>query len=130
MNKILSNRMTPSLPLTMQFRQKYELHEKSVLKPRENKDSHRCKLFKVNPTKFGPLTNLPDYTFMDGRPTPLGSRQRSRLEEQRVIATKIVSLNKELAFAKERYQRMMQENAIERKRILDGKLKEKGREGY
>lgn len=25
-----------------------------------------------NPTQEGPLTDLPDYTFMDGRPTPLG----------------------------------------------------------
>lgn len=25
-----------------------------------------------NPTSTGPLTDLPDYTFMDGRPTPLG----------------------------------------------------------
>lgn len=24
------------------------------------------------PSSFGPLTNLPDYTFEDGRPTPLG----------------------------------------------------------
>lgn len=26
----------------------------------------------ANRSSFGPLTNLPDYTFMDGRPTPLG----------------------------------------------------------
>lgn len=25
-----------------------------------------------NPNAFGPLTNLPDYSFLDGRPTPLG----------------------------------------------------------
>lgn len=25
-----------------------------------------------NPTSTGPLTDLPDYTFTDGRPTPLG----------------------------------------------------------
>lgn len=25
-----------------------------------------------NPTSSGPLTDLPDYSFMDGRPTPLG----------------------------------------------------------
>lgn len=25
-----------------------------------------------NPTSAGPLTDLPDYSFMDGRPTPLG----------------------------------------------------------
>lgn len=26
----------------------------------------------ANRSSFGPLTNLPDYTFLDGRPTPLG----------------------------------------------------------
>lgn len=26
----------------------------------------------ANPNKEGPLTNLPDFTYMDGRPTPLG----------------------------------------------------------
>ena len=26
----------------------------------------------INPTAHGPLTNLPDYSFSDGRPTPLG----------------------------------------------------------
>lgn len=25
-----------------------------------------------NPNAFGPLTNLPDYTYLDGRTTPLG----------------------------------------------------------
>ena len=25
-----------------------------------------------NPNMEGPLTNLPDFTYMDGRPTPLG----------------------------------------------------------
>lgn len=29
----------------------------------------------LNPTSHGPLTNLPDYTFLDGRPTPLGVRR-------------------------------------------------------
>lgn len=30
-----------------------------------------------NPTSSGPLTDLPDYTFIDGRPTPLGVRHKS-----------------------------------------------------
>lgn len=27
---------------------------------------------RVNPNSFGPLANLPDYSYMDGRPTPMG----------------------------------------------------------
>lgn len=30
-----------------------------------------------NSNSFGPLTNLPDYTFLDGRPTPLGVSAKS-----------------------------------------------------
>ncbi|XP_011634355.1 39S ribosomal protein L52, mitochondrial [Pogonomyrmex barbatus] len=42
----------------------------------------------VNPNAFGLLTNLPDYTFKDGRPTPLGIRQKARLDKQRNYAAK------------------------------------------
>ncbi|XP_055704398.1 39S ribosomal protein L52, mitochondrial [Phlebotomus papatasi] len=125
MNKIPLLRINLRIPFITQVREKkYDLHDKSVLKP--PRGTHICKIFKTNPTKFGPLTNMPDYTFMDGRPTPLGTHQRTRLEKQKVIATKIVALNKELAFAKERHQRILREQAEERKNILEGKLKEKG----
>ncbi|KAG5326440.1 RM52 protein, partial [Pseudoatta argentina] len=40
----------------------------------------------ANPNTFGPLTNLPDYTFKDGKPTPLGIRQKARLDKQRDYA--------------------------------------------
>ncbi|XP_059614662.1 large ribosomal subunit protein mL52 [Phlebotomus argentipes] len=125
MNKIPLFRANLRLPFTTQIREKkFDVHEKSVLRPRNR--SITCKLFKMNPNQFGPLTNLPDYTFMDGRPTPLGSRQKTRLENQKVLAAKIVSLNKELAYAKERHQRLQCEEQETRKSILDGKLKEKG----
>lgn len=32
-----------------------------------------------NPTSSGPLTDLPDYSFMDGRPTPLGVNEKHQL---------------------------------------------------
>jgi large subunit ribosomal protein L52 len=39
-----------------------------------------------NPNVEGPLTNLPDYTFMDGRPTPLGV---SFLADKKIFYSKI-----------------------------------------
>ena len=51
----------------------------------------RCGLT-ANPNTFGPLTNLPDYTFKDGRPTPLGVRQKARLDKQRDYA--VCKINK------------------------------------
>lgn len=31
-----------------------------------------------NPTSAGPLTDLPDYSYVDGRPTQLGVRSKQR----------------------------------------------------
>lgn len=99
-----------------------------------------------NPTSFGPLTNLPDYTFMDGRPTPLGvkiiaillywvfliaffvsqSRQKRRLLKQRELAATIVQMSAELDFAKQRHQTILREKEEKRERIIQNKLKPKG----
>ncbi|XP_004520622.1 39S ribosomal protein L52, mitochondrial [Ceratitis capitata] len=79
-----------------------------------------------NPNAFGPLTNLPDYSFLDGRPTPLGANQKRRLQKQQEIAAKIVTLNGELDFAKKRYARIQAEKNSERENILNNKLKPKG----
>ena len=79
-----------------------------------------------NKTAFGPLTNLPDYSFKDGKVVPYGSHQKRRIDEQKENLLKIKKLVSEVDFAVERY-RMLQEKAEEEKRqILDRKLKEKG----
>ncbi|XP_053963118.1 39S ribosomal protein L52, mitochondrial [Anastrepha ludens] len=79
-----------------------------------------------NPNAFGPLTNLPDYSFLDGRPTPLGANQKRRLKKQQEIAAKILTLSNELDFAKKRYARIQAEKAAEKENVLKGKLKPKG----
>ncbi|XP_011187324.1 39S ribosomal protein L52, mitochondrial [Zeugodacus cucurbitae] len=79
-----------------------------------------------NPNAFGPLTNLPDYTFLDGRPTPLGSNQKRRLKKQQEIAAKIVTLSSELDFAKERYARIQAEQETAKENVLKNKLRPKG----
>lgn len=45
-------------------------HKKAVFVPRREQIS--CRIEKENPLTDSPLVTLPDYTFMDGRPTPLG----------------------------------------------------------
>ncbi|KAM7343543.1 mitochondrial ribosomal protein L52 [Cochliomyia hominivorax] len=81
----------------------------------------------ANPNEFGPLTNLPDYTFLDGRPTPMGSNQKKRLMKQQEIAAKIVAMNKELDMAKKRYKQLQEQQEIERQKIMQAKLKPKGK---
>jgi len=80
----------------------------------------------VNPNTFGLLTNLPDYTFKDGRPTPLGIRQKARLDKQRNYAARIIKLVGEIDYAVERHAKLQEKEKQERQQILDNKLKPKG----
>ncbi|KYN20730.1 PREDICTED: 39S ribosomal protein L52, mitochondrial [Trachymyrmex cornetzi] len=80
----------------------------------------------ANPNTCGPLTNLPDYTFKNGKPTPLGVRQKARLDKQRDYASKIIKLVGEIDFAVDRHARMQEKEKEERQEILNNKLKPKG----
>ncbi|XP_043474220.1 39S ribosomal protein L52, mitochondrial [Leptopilina heterotoma] len=80
----------------------------------------------LNPNRFGPLTNLPDYSFKDGRTVPLGVNQSKRLNKNREYAEKIVKLVGEVDYAVERYYRLIEEKKQERDEILRNKLKPKG----
>ncbi|XP_055917099.1 39S ribosomal protein L52, mitochondrial [Eupeodes corollae] len=80
----------------------------------------------LNPNSYGPLTNLPDYSYVDGRPTPLGTNQKKRVQHQQEIARKMVSALKELDYAKQRFVDMKSSKEAEKKRIIDNKLKPKG----
>ncbi|CAL1677180.1 unnamed protein product [Lasius platythorax] len=80
----------------------------------------------ANPNAFGLLTNLPDYTFKDGKPTPLGIRQKGRLDKQRDYAAKVIKLVGEIDYAVERHAKMQEKEKQRRQQILDSKLKPKG----
>ncbi|XP_048731154.1 39S ribosomal protein L52, mitochondrial-like isoform X2 [Ostrea edulis] len=64
--------------------------------------------------KYGPLTDLPDYTFLDGRPTPLTRKQQQRLAEKKQVAARVDELLGELNFAKERYREQMKNKQTEK----------------
>ncbi|CAG2062818.1 unnamed protein product [Timema podura] len=82
----------------------------------------------ANPNGFGPLTNLPDFSYKDGRKTPLGVGQQARLLKQREFAKTVVKFCKEMDFAVERHNRLQKEEEQNRQRILDSKLKPKGKQ--
>nr|CAD7574128.1 unnamed protein product [Timema californicum] len=82
----------------------------------------------ANPNGFGPLTNLPDFSYKDGRTTPLGVGQQARLLKQREFAKTVVKFCKEMDFAVERHNRLQKEEEHNRQRILDSKLKPKGKQ--
>ena len=43
-------------------------------------------------TEYGPLTDLPDWSFADGRPAPAGKGQMKRTQTQRAISRRVQQL--------------------------------------
>ncbi|XP_077292725.1 mitochondrial ribosomal protein L52 [Arctopsyche grandis] len=80
----------------------------------------------INKTLYGPLTDLPDYTFLDGRVTPIGSRQRSRILNEQKVTEKIIKLTKQVDFAKDHYQYKLEQEEANKKALIERRLKSKG----
>lgn len=91
--------------------------------PRWKDENRRPK----NPNAYGVLTDSPDYTFLDGRPTPYGPGQKRRIEAQKELAEEIIKLTGEVDFAVERHRKLEEEKQEEVRRIIDGKFKPKGK---
>ncbi|XP_018336536.1 39S ribosomal protein L52, mitochondrial [Agrilus planipennis] len=81
----------------------------------------------LNPNAYGVLTDSPDYSFLDGRPTPYGVRQTKRLIKQKEIAESIIMLSSEVDFAVERHKKLQAEKVANEQKIIDRKLKPKGK---
>ncbi|KAM4049122.1 large ribosomal subunit protein mL52 [Anomaloglossus baeobatrachus] len=47
-------------------------------------------------SEYGPLTDLPDWSFVDGRPAPLWKGQNRRKEENKELASHIIMLSNEI----------------------------------
>lgn len=80
----------------------------------------------VQPKTNESLLNLPDYTFLDQRPTPYGTRQRRRIEKQKQYTARIIKLTSEIDLAMDLHkQREAAKQAAIDERISK-KLAEKG----
>ncbi|KAG7177761.1 39S ribosomal protein L52, mitochondrial-like [Homarus americanus] len=84
------------------------------------------KSFDTSMGAHGPLINGPDYTFLDGRPTPLRIGQRKRALKQREVSAKVLQLLKETKFAIEHHKKLQDEEQQKKHDILASKLKPKG----
>lgn len=80
-----------------------------------------------NPNSYGPLTDLPDYTFLDGKPTPLIVGQQERMVVQQQLAEDVIRLTAEVDFAVQHHIQQEQLRKENIKSIIDGKLKAKGK---
>ncbi|XP_068612111.1 large ribosomal subunit protein mL52 [Brachionichthys hirsutus] len=60
-------------------------------------------------TEFGPLTDLPDWSFADGRPAPPMKGHLRRRQEKEVLARRIVMLSTEMDRGIEAWQEKCKE---------------------
>uniref|UniRef100_A0AAZ1X1S8 Large ribosomal subunit protein mL52 n=1 Tax=Oreochromis aureus TaxID=47969 RepID=A0AAZ1X1S8_OREAU len=78
-------------------------------------------------TEYGPLTDLPDWSFADGRPAPPMKGQLRRRQEREALSRRIVMLNSEV----DRGMEVWREKQEEAKRMEEHKksllLKPKGK---
>lgn len=72
------------------------------------------------------FADTPDWTFNDGRPTPLNGKQKKRYLEQLEYCATIVKYLKEINNAQEMAAQVAQENEELKKRVASGKFKQKG----
>ncbi|XP_002730948.2 large ribosomal subunit protein mL52-like [Saccoglossus kowalevskii] len=80
-----------------------------------------------NPTHdYGPLVDLPDWTYEDGRPAPQTERQRYNLERRRKIAERIDVFARELVQAKKEHAAKQEEIQITEENVKKSRLRPKG----
>lgn len=61
-------------------------------------------------TEYGPLTDLPDWSFADGRPAPALKGQLRRKQEREALARRIVMLSNEVDQGIEAWKEKQAEN--------------------
>ncbi|KAM3938632.1 large ribosomal subunit protein mL52 [Leptodactylus fuscus] len=76
-------------------------------------------------SEYGPLTDLPDWSFADGRPAPLWKAQIRRKEENKELASRIVMLSNEIDEGmknwKEKQERIKEQQLLKQKNQLKTK---------
>ncbi|XP_038597313.1 39S ribosomal protein L52, mitochondrial [Tachyglossus aculeatus] len=83
----------------------------------------------ASPSDYGPLTELPDWSFADGRPAPMMKRQCNRLKNREMFARRVVLLSQEMDAGMETWKQKQEEKYQEKKLKQESRLKPKGRVG-
>ncbi|XP_044276843.1 39S ribosomal protein L52, mitochondrial [Varanus komodoensis] len=82
--------------------------------------------FPVNPSMYGPLTDLPDWSFADGRPAPPMKRQLQRKEKNKEFARRVVQLSAEIDHGMEKWKaKQRQQEEMEKEKQVN-RLQPKG----
>ncbi|XP_049624671.1 39S ribosomal protein L52, mitochondrial isoform X1 [Suncus etruscus] len=80
----------------------------------------------ANPSGYGPLTELPDWSYADGRPAPPMKGQLRRKAEREKFARRVVLLSQEMDAGLQKWQRKQEEKLQEEERKQKSALKPKG----
>ncbi|XP_068164814.1 large ribosomal subunit protein mL52 [Antennarius striatus] len=78
-------------------------------------------------SEYGPLTDLPDWSFADGRPAPPMKGQLRRRQEKEVLARRIVMLSEEMDRGIDAWQEKCEEAKRTEERKQSLLLKPKGK---
>ncbi|XP_052010356.1 39S ribosomal protein L52, mitochondrial-like [Xyrauchen texanus] len=77
-------------------------------------------------SEYGPLTDLPDWSFADGRPAPPLKGQIRRQKQREEFARRAVYLNAEVDKGMERWQEKKEEESLKEEQLKSLMLKPKG----
>nr|XP_055055518.1 39S ribosomal protein L52, mitochondrial [Misgurnus anguillicaudatus] len=77
-------------------------------------------------SEYGPLTDLPDWSYADGRPAPALKGQIRRQKQREEFARRAVYLNAELDKGMEQWQKRKNEQSEKEERLRSLMLKPKG----
>ncbi|XP_016061284.1 PREDICTED: 39S ribosomal protein L52, mitochondrial isoform X1 [Miniopterus natalensis] len=80
----------------------------------------------ANPSGYGPLTELPDWSYADGRPAPPMKGQLRRQAQREKFARRVVLLSQEMDAGLQTWQLRQQEKLQEEERKKKNALKPKG----
>nr|DBA22499.1 TPA: hypothetical protein GDO54_013518 [Pyxicephalus adspersus] len=81
--------------------------------------------FARSDSEYGPLTDLPDWSFTDGRPAPLWKGQIRRIEQNKALATRIVLLSNEVDEGMKKWSEKQEE--LRQQKLLAQKTKLKAK---
>ncbi|KAF6351844.1 mitochondrial ribosomal protein L52 [Rhinolophus ferrumequinum] len=80
----------------------------------------------ASPSGYGPLTELPDWSYADGRPAPPMKGQLRRKAQREKFARRVVLLSQEMDAGLQAWQLRQQEKFQEEERKRKNALKPKG----
>ncbi|XP_007436448.1 39S ribosomal protein L52, mitochondrial [Python bivittatus] len=80
----------------------------------------------ANPSDHGLTTDLPDWSFADGRPAPLMSGQLRRQEKNRQIVRRITELSAELDHGMKKWEAKMRKQEQDEEEKRRNRLQPKG----